>query len=307
MRLAAATSVVALTLLPGSPARAEVAQVSGGAFGFETAVSLFGGPENRRGPIPTVTLPAGGSNAPITASEPSGSAQFGPATIIEAGQMRVSTEGRTGPDGLAKSSATVAGVQDGPGPFLFQEVASTCEARESGASGSATIRGGKLETKYNQEEEPINTEEVPSNPAPNFERTGTLDHVGDSYRIVFNEQIRQAGGITVNAVHMYLLGPTAKGELIIGQSRCATNAGAAGGGAGGGPGSTPTTAGGGGSAGGSSGGGSAGGGSGTAGGGANMPKTGLDVLPLTIVGSEMVAGGAAAVLWARRHRRWPRH
>jgi len=43
---------------------------------------------------------------------------------------------------------------------------------------------------------------------------------------VLNEQTRTPGAITVNAVHLYLLGPAAVGELVIGQSRCATVAGA---------------------------------------------------------------------------------
>ncbi|HWC11538.1 MAG TPA: LPXTG cell wall anchor domain-containing protein [Acidimicrobiales bacterium] len=306
-----ALSVSALTIVFGSPAGAEVVQVGGGAFGFETSVSLFGGPPNSRGPIPAVTLPANGADPPITASEQSGKAEFGPAVIVETGAMQVSTGGKTGADGVATSSATIAGVSEGPGPFLYEEVKSTCEAKESGASGSATIRGGRLETKYNADtEDPIETEAVPSNPAPNFERTGTLDHVGDSYRIVFNEQIRQAGGITVNAVHMYLLGPIAKGELIIGQTRCSTNASGGGGdGGGGAAAATPTTpaGGAGGSSGGdSSGGGASGGGSATGGTGSGMPNTGTDIVPLALVGSELVAGGAAAVLWARRRRPWPR-
>jgi hypothetical protein len=67
----------------------------------------------------------------------------------------------------------------------------------------------------------VETVPVPERPAPNTERTGTLDHVGDSYRIVFNEQVRNAdGSLAVNGVHIYLLGPTAKGELVIGQVVC---------------------------------------------------------------------------------------
>ena len=38
--------------------------------------------------------------------------------------------------------------------------------------------------------------------------------------MVFNEQIPSSSGLSVNAVHMHLLGPIARGELIIGQSQC---------------------------------------------------------------------------------------
>jgi hypothetical protein len=77
----------------------------------------------------------------------------------------------------------------------------------------------------------IVTEDVPANPPVNYTKTGTIDHVGDSFRVVYNEQITAAdGSITVNAVHMSLLGPTAVGDLVIAQSRCGRSAGGAGGG-----------------------------------------------------------------------------
>jgi hypothetical protein len=301
--------ISAFVLFVAAPSGAQVSQVSGGAFGYQASVSLFGGPAQTKGPAPAVTLPANGSSSPITANEPSGEAQFGPATIFESGRLTVSTQGTTGADGSVTSSATIAAAPDGPGPFLYQEVRSTCEARESGATGSATISGGRLETRYNPDtEEAIASEAVPANPAPNLERTGTLDQIGDSYRIVFNEQVRQAGGITVNAVHLYLLGPTARGDLIIGQTRCGTSSG-------GSPGtgapatSAPattaprTTVPGSGATGAT---GSTTGGGGSAGGAANMPDTGVDIGPLVFLGSELVFAGTAAVVWAGRRRAWPR-
>ncbi|HEV8115693.1 MAG TPA: choice-of-anchor P family protein, partial [Acidimicrobiales bacterium] len=64
---------------------------------------------------------------------------------------------------------------------------------------------------------------VPADPAPNTVIEGKLEGIGDSFRLVFNEQIVEDGAITVNAAHQILLGPTAVGDLVIGQSRCATN------------------------------------------------------------------------------------
>jgi len=66
--------------------------------------------------------------------------------------------------------------------------------------------------------------DVPASPARNTIFEGKLEDVGDTFKYVFNEQIVANGAITVNAAHQYLLGPTAVGELIIGQSRCATTA-----------------------------------------------------------------------------------
>jgi hypothetical protein len=310
VQLAAVLSVGALTTLFAVPASAEVTQVSGGAYGFRASVSLFGGPANTAGPSPTVTLPSNGASPAITASEPEGKAQFGPATIFSSRALTVSTEGTLGPNGSVTSSADIREENaSGQEVFTAARVQSSCRAAESGASGSTTITGGELITSEgNPDVEGDETKvTIPSNPAPNTEHRGTIEAVGDSFRIVFNEQISQAGGVTVNAVHMYLIGPTAVGDLFVGQSVCAVNAG---GGGGGGGGSSPTTtvASGGGRGTGTSGGGSTpGGGSpGSGGGGSNMPKTGLDVLPLTVVGTELVAGGVAALVWAGRRRRWPR-
>ncbi|HWC10985.1 MAG TPA: hypothetical protein VG455_07165, partial [Acidimicrobiales bacterium] len=223
MVIAVATGLFAVV---GGPSSADVTAVRGSAFGFHASVSLFGGPANEVGPTPTVTLPAGGSATPITATEPSGMAQFGPAVLFESGELTVSTQGTTGPGGSVTSSADVTGVDTGPGPFLYDAVHSECTASETGVSGSTTITGGVVETSYDPTtQDPVTTQPVPANPAPGTEISGTLDHVGDSFRIVFNEQITNPdGSLTVNGAHIYLLGPTAVGDLIIAQSVCGVTA-----------------------------------------------------------------------------------
>ncbi|MDQ4070977.1 MAG: hypothetical protein M3203_16130 [Actinomycetota bacterium] len=236
------------------PAAADVTAVSGSACGYFAEVSLFGGPSNRRGcgqpanapatnASPSVTLPATGSANPITATDEDGAvAEYGPAKIFAgqwpenapqpppSGPINVSTQGTLGPNGSVTSSASVTmprGV--GPGPVIADGVSSTCTASESGVSASTTITNGKLETKYDPNTQlPTQVEDVPANPPVNYTRTGTIDHVGDSFRVVYNEQVTEAdGSITVNAVHMYLLGPTAVGDLVIAQSRCGVTATAA--------------------------------------------------------------------------------
>jgi len=109
-------------------------------------------------------------------------------------------------------------------------VASSCSASATGVSGSTTITGGTLQTD-NGDSEPSNSipdhppvnVAVPTNPAANASYDGHT-HIGnttDSIRYVFNEQtVNPDGSITVNAAHQYLLGPTAVGDVIIGQSRC---------------------------------------------------------------------------------------
>ena len=299
MRIAVAVLLVsALTTLFVSPAAAEVTTVAGGATGFRSSVGLFGGPANALGPAPTVTLPSGGASPADTASEPQTEARYGPAIIFSSGQATVTTEGSLGAEGFASSSTDLRNVNRSTQEvFSAERLQSTCRATESGASGSTTVTGGTLIIRENNIDDDNDDTKItiPTNPAPNTEHRGTIETVGDNYRAVFNEQISQAGGVTVNAYHLYLLGPTAVGEVIVGQSVCSINA-TAGGGSPTTVGSTETTV---------AGSGTTGGGSGT-GQPSNMPKTGLDVLPLTIVGSELVAGGVAAVIWAGRRRRWPR-
>jgi hypothetical protein len=198
---------------------------------------------------PSVALPATGGT--VTDVDPDGAkAQYGPAVIFggiwpdaapsapESGPISTDCTGSTGPGGSVTCNTAITlysppnalvpgGV--GPGPFNANEVRSTCSATETdpttGAkaiTGSTTIVNGILETKYDPNTQlPIVTEEVPVNPAPNYTRSGTIDHVGDSYEIVFNEQITNPdGSLTVNAAHMRLLGPTAVGDMVIGSVTC---------------------------------------------------------------------------------------
>ena len=270
--------------------------VSGSACGYFTSVGLFGGPPNLRGcgqpsgaaatgASPTVTLPAAGSATPITASDPDGAtAEYGPAKIFSgkypsddenavappSGPLSVSTQGV--PGGTVTSSAEVGTPRGvGPGPVIADAVKSTCSASSSGVSGTTTITAGQVETKYDASTQlATTTEDIPANPPVNFTRTGTLDHIGDSFRVVYNEQIVEGDTITVNAIHMFLLGPTAVGEMVVGQSVCGLTAGTGGGGGG-----TLTGAGGGG-----------------------VARTGTNALRLVAFAMLLVAGGAQVRHWA---------
>lgn len=219
------------------PALAQGTEVTGSAYGFFTSVGLFGGPPNDVGPVPLVTLPPEGSPEPITASDPDGdSATYGPAVIVETTGMTVSTEGASGPDGSVTSSSSVQFDQnqdEQPDPFNADEVRSMCTASGSGTSGSVVLDNASLVLNTDVEtQEPAETIDLPVDPAPNTTYGGTIDHVGDSFRVVFNEQILEGGTLTVNAVHLYLgqnaageeVAGVARGEAIIGQSVCGAGA-----------------------------------------------------------------------------------
>lgn len=161
------------------------------------------------------------------------------------GPLKAKTEGRTGAGGFVTSSVDIGkhptpvevrcsegwtppctapgGI--GPGPLIAEEVHSECRADESGLSGSVRFTKGILETHYSKETQlAISHVEIPDNPPANWTAEGTLDHIGDNYRVVANEQIIEGNVITVRAAHMYLLGPIAVGDSIIGQTTCGLSA-----------------------------------------------------------------------------------
>ena len=225
--LAVAIAVGLVTVMVAFPSatHADVSAVEGSAYGYWASVSLFGGPANTRGPAPTVTLPPEGSAVPITDTAASGLVQFGPAILFSSGPITVSTQGTTGPTGSVTSATTVDTVNtSGQEVFTAANVASTCTASETGVTGATTITGGTLQiSEGNPDVEGDETVvQIPVNPTPNTTYEGQIETVGDSFRYVFNEQIVDPddGSFTVNAAHLYLLGPTAVGDLIIGQSVC---------------------------------------------------------------------------------------
>ncbi|HJV08284.1 MAG TPA: hypothetical protein VJ653_01325 [Acidimicrobiales bacterium] len=234
-----------VSLIGPAPASAQVTVVSGGAFGHFTKVSLFGGPSVPVGPLPDVRLPAAGSAQPLTGFEAAGSAVYGPAHIFggvwppvgvdiapPSGPTTVSTRGTLGPQGSVTSSVdiTLRNPPDpkSPGgwgplpPTQGDELHSTCTASEAGVTGSVRFVNAVMSKRTTADGEPLDEEKIPDNPPVNFTREGVLTNVGDRYRIVYNEQFVEPDGksITVNAVHMYLLGDIAIGEQIVGQVRC---------------------------------------------------------------------------------------
>jgi hypothetical protein len=240
--LAASATVIS----PAAPAGADVTVVSGGAFGHYTKVGLFGGPQVAVGPIPDVRLPPAGAEQPLTAFEASGSAVYGPAHIFggiwpatgvdvapPSGPTTVTTKGTIGARGSVTSTVDIVlrtpADPRSPGgwgplpPTQGDELHSTCTATETGATGSVRFVNAVMSHSTTPAGEPLEEEKIPDNPPPNFTRTGVLTNVGDRYRIVYNEQfVDPDGSITVNGVHMYLLGDIAIGESIIGQVRCST-------------------------------------------------------------------------------------
>ena len=257
--VAAAVVLGAFAAIVGAvgPAWAQAPALTGEAYGHYTSVSLFGGPASPVGPDPKVALPAGGSAQPVAATDADGAtAQYGPARIFAgiwppnvqqappSGPISVSTKGTPGPTGSVTSTAdiglyptpiAVACDNDAPGktsctaPGGFgpmpvtqgEQLHSTCTATPGGVTGSATFVKAQVAKSTDANGEPTDVENIPDRPPANYTKTGTITNVGDNWRIVYNEQtVDPDGTLTVNAIHMFLLGPIAIGEQILGHVRC---------------------------------------------------------------------------------------
>jgi hypothetical protein len=209
---------------------------------------------------PEVALPADGSGSPtpLTAADPDGSkAQYGPATAggglwpenvasaTASGPQFVSTQG-TPEAGTVTSSAeimlkpqpypTVAcaagfappcvdpGGFGGP-PVWGESVRAECSASKTGVSGFSTFTNSHFAAATDAGGAPLKeaTADIPAKPPVNDTRSGVVTNVGDVFAVVFNEHIpNRDGSLTVNAVHMYMFGPTAVGESIRAQVTCGT-------------------------------------------------------------------------------------
>lgn len=234
--LAVAGMLLAGMLPGGATARAsaEDASVTGRATGYWAELSLFGGPPTERGPEPVVELEPDASDSPQEATVQDVSAVYGPAVLFRAAQVDVRVEGTTGPGASVTSTSRAEADLDAepgepetrPGPMLYDTLESTCTADEDGFTVTTAVTNGEVETSYDADTgEVLTSEPVPDNPEPGYTVEGTIDHVGDRFRIVYNEQtVNDDGTVTVNAAHLYLLGDIAVGDLIVGQTTCGTAA-----------------------------------------------------------------------------------
>jgi hypothetical protein len=242
--LAATTALVAGTLawsVPASPAHAGI--VTGSACAYRSSVSVFGGPATVRGcgqtmppgdagsASPEVVLPPEGSTTPLVAVDHDGArALYGPATLFggrfvqaSAGQHTVPPSGpltaQTVGASTVQSVATANAV--GPQPFYARSVVAACTAGTRGKTLTVQLADAFVVTTTDFFGNPRTTVSVPRLPPANYTVPFTINNVGDHGTLVFNERLDTPdGSTTVNAVHMYLKGPIAIGDMVIGQARC---------------------------------------------------------------------------------------
>ena len=199
---------------------------------------------------PSLTLPAAGGMLSASDTDGAKSIYSGVATffsspydpndnLTNSGRLDVSVAGSA-----SAVQATAKAETVGPSPFWTRSpssaapyaepaksgssydgstgfVESKCQGSGSTEVGTVTIKNGFVDTVTGTNGYPTQTVAVP-NPTPVNHRINFVMHnEGDSGYIIFNERIANADGtLTVNAVHMYMQGPSAFGDLIIGKTIC---------------------------------------------------------------------------------------
>lgn len=215
--------------------------VRGSAFGYYTNVSLFGGPSTLLGygqapgapavaATPSVSLPSTGGSVSRTDADGS-KAAYGPAVIFgwyntatgtygNSGSETVTASGSISGAGSVTSRATVNNA--GPGPLVMPRIVTTCTRMGTTFVPSVQVTSGFVETSTDPNTGAVtSTQAIPSNPTAGYQINGTINHVGDSFRIVFNQQTTNADGSkTVVGAHMYLDGPIAVGDMVVASATC---------------------------------------------------------------------------------------
>lgn len=225
---AAAATLAGLGARP-AVATTQVTAVDGSGFGYwATNIVLFGGRQADTGPTPAASVATDASNSPQSANAASGIVAYGPARMFTSDAIAVTVTAGLGAAGSVTTTADIANInksttqpaETGSEPFTADRATSTCTATASGVSGGVTITNGTLVTSQDPEGNPITTEAIATNPPPNDTHEGVLS-IGDRFRYVFNEQVLHPNGsLTVYAFHLYLLGPTAFGDVYVGKSHC---------------------------------------------------------------------------------------
>jgi hypothetical protein len=235
--LAVSAGLVGVTQAPAFAATA----VRGSAFGYYTNVSLFGGPSTLLGygqsgsapavaATPSVTLPTSGGSVSQTDSDGS-KATYGPAVIfgwydtatdtyVNSGSETVLSQGSIAGSGSVLSRSTV--VNAGPGPLVMPQVMAQCQRSGSTTTPTVTVTNGFVETSTDPNTGDVtSTQSIPTSPTAGTRINGTLNHIGDSFHIIFNEQTTNADGSkTIVGAHMYLEGPIAVGDMVIASVTC---------------------------------------------------------------------------------------
>jgi len=198
------TGVVAATLLVAAALPAAAAPGDGSAYGASVSITLLGLGPITAGPFAAASTDGPTENSLATANVPN---------VLSVGLINTSarldeTTGQV--DSRASAADVVIGVLGPVNTIRATLVEATCTATQSGNSGATRLVDLELGTLGS----------VSATPAPN-----TRIDVPGVASITFNEQIaNDDGSLTVNAIHVRLLGGTSSalgsGDVIVSSATC---------------------------------------------------------------------------------------
>ncbi|WP_033291237.1 choice-of-anchor P family protein [Amycolatopsis jejuensis] len=202
-------AVVASIALAGA-VPASAAPGDGSAYGVDVDVKLLGQPAVKLGPIAASNTNGPTSNTAVNANVPG---------ILTAGVIKTSAV-RDDNSGAVTSKASVADVgvpllQAALGKVGVKAVEAVCTATQEGVKGSSTLADANLGSLG----------KIDANPAANTQLKVAIGplHIAT---LILNEQIKNKdGSLTVNALHLKLLGGTGlgaigSGDVILSSATC---------------------------------------------------------------------------------------
>jgi len=191
-------ALAAVAALLAGIAPASAAPGDGSAYGVKVDVALLGAPAVHVGPLAAAST-SGPTNDSLASAVVPG--------VLTAGVINTSAhkDPNTGAVTAAASTADVRlPLLAALGKVSAKLIVAKCAATQSGETGSATLTEAKLGSLG----------ALAVNPAPNSTVAIALPGVGNVAALILNEQLHNAdGSLTVNAVHLHLLGGPGAGTL----------------------------------------------------------------------------------------------
>jgi hypothetical protein len=203
-------ALAAVAALLAGVAPASAAPGDGSAYGVKVNVTLLGASAVNVGPLAAASTSGPTSDSLASATVPG---------VLTAGV--INTSAKKDPNtGAVTSTASTADVGvpllAALGAVKAKVIAAKCVATQSGETGSATLTDATLGSLG----------ALAVDPAPNTVISIKLPIIGNVATLILNEQIHNKdGSLTVNALHLHLLGGVGvgslgSGDVIISSATC---------------------------------------------------------------------------------------
>jgi hypothetical protein len=210
VRRGAVLALAAVAALLAGVAPASAAPGAGSAYGVRVAVTLLGSTAVEVGPLAEAKT-SGPTTATVVSATVPGVLRTG---VITTSAHRNADTGEV--DAAASTADVGVPLLAALGVVHADVVSAKCDATQSGVTGSSSLVDARLGS--------LGT--VAATPAANTEISVRLPIVGNVATVLLNEQVHNAdGSLTVNAIHVHLLGggglgSIGSGDVIVSSATC---------------------------------------------------------------------------------------